>query len=81
MGDGSREHVSETGADAEPVRLRGQTLRLTEPAWRQLKLLAIEEDRSVHSLLIEAVNDLFRKRGKPEVAQETRPGSTIRRRG
>jgi hypothetical protein len=80
VGDDSRERVSESGADAEPVRLRGQTLRLTEPAWRQLKLHALEEDRSVHSLLVESVNDLFRKRGKPEVAQETPPRSTVRRR-
>ena len=47
---------------------KGQTLRLTRDAWKQLKLLAIEHDRTAHDLLIEAVNDLFRKHGKPPIA-------------
>lgn len=47
---------------------KGQTLRLTRDAWKQLKLLAIERDRTAHDLLIEAVNDLFRKHGKPPIA-------------
>ena len=47
---------------------KGQTLRLTRDAWKQLKLLAIEHDRTAHDLLIEAVNDLFRKHGRPPIA-------------
>ncbi len=47
---------------------RGQTLRLTPAAWRQLKLLAVERGNASHSLLIEAVNDLFQKYGKPPIA-------------
>jgi hypothetical protein len=49
-------------------RPRGQTLRLTPDAWRQLKMLAVEQAMPSHTLLIEAVNDLFRKHGKPPIA-------------
>ena len=43
---------------------RGQTLRLSPDAWRQLKLLTIEQERTAHDLLLEAVRDLFEKYGK-----------------
>lgn len=54
----------------------GQTLRLHAPAWRQLKILAMDKTAArndgsrttSHDLLIEAVNDLFRKNGLPEIA-------------
>lgn len=52
-------------ADGE---VRGQTLRLNRPAWTQLKLISFSEGKSAHALLIEAVNDLFEKRGKPPIA-------------
>lgn len=47
---------------------KGQTLRLSVEAWRQLKIMAAEETRPVHDMLVEAVNDLFRKQGKPPIA-------------
>ena len=47
---------------------RGQTLRLKEAAWSQLKLLAIEQKKPSHDLLIEAVNLLFDHYGKPTIA-------------
>ena len=47
---------------------KGQTLRLNLTAWRQLRHLAIEQDATAHSLLIEALNDLFKKYQKPPVA-------------
>jgi hypothetical protein len=53
--------------DADDKR-RGQTLRLTPAAWRQLKLLALERGIASHALLIEAVNDLFQKHGRPPIA-------------
>ena len=37
-------------------------------AARQLKLLAAEQDRSIQSLLEEALNDLFRKYNKSSIA-------------
>lgn len=53
---------------ARQKRRKGQTLRLSSSAWRQLKLLALERESSAHALLIEAVNDLFRKYGKKPIA-------------
>jgi hypothetical protein len=47
---------------------RGQTLRLTVAAWKQLKRLAIDEEKTSHDLLIEALNDLFRSRRLPPTA-------------
>ena len=47
---------------------RGQTLRLPVDAWRQLKHLATDEERTSHDLLLEALNMLFRDRGKPPIA-------------
>ena len=49
-------------------RRRGQTLRLPETAWKQLKMLAVDRGVPAHDLLIEAVNDLFQKHGKPPIA-------------
>lgn len=34
----------------------------------QLKILAVERDTTMHHLMAEALNDLFAKYGKPEVA-------------
>jgi hypothetical protein len=46
----------------------GQTLRLPPGAHKQLKRLAVDVEKPVHDLLIEAVNDLFTKYGKPPIA-------------
>ena len=55
-------------AAAAPERRRGQTLRLSTEAWRQLKRLAVEEDKPAHDLLVQAVNALFLKHGLPPIA-------------
>jgi hypothetical protein len=60
-------------AEAEPQaasdqQRKGQTLRLPIAAWRQLKYLSIDRSKPAHDLLIEAVNDLFVKYGKPPIA-------------
>jgi len=47
---------------------KGQTLRLNMAAWRELKVLAIEQGKPAHTLLVESVNDLFRKYGKEPLA-------------
>ncbi|MBV8524988.1 MAG: hypothetical protein JOY71_23190 [Acetobacteraceae bacterium] len=39
-------------------------------AVRQLRRLAVDEDSTVQDLMLEALDDLFRKRGLPRVAQE-----------
>ena len=40
----------------------------TAPAKKQLRLLAAEEDTSQQSLMAEALNLLFKNRGKPPIA-------------
>jgi hypothetical protein len=54
----------------EPMKdnRKGVTIRLSPDAWRQLKFLAVEEGRPAHELLIEGVNTVFAKRGKPTIA-------------
>jgi hypothetical protein len=47
---------------------KGMTLRLNHAAWRQLRQLALDEERPAHELLMDALNDYFEKRGKPRVA-------------
>jgi len=54
--------------EATEPATRGQTLRLNTQAWRQLKELALERGVPSHPLLIEALNDLFIKHGKPPIA-------------
>jgi hypothetical protein len=41
---------------------------LNRAAWRQLKALALEHEQPAHALLVEAVNDLFRKYDKAPIA-------------
>jgi hypothetical protein len=53
---------------SEGGSLKGQTLRLNRAAWRQLKALALEREQPAHALLVEAVNDLFRKYEKAAIA-------------
>ena len=51
-----------------PEPTKAMTLRLTLPAWRQLKFMAIEAGCPAHTLMIDAVNDLFVKHGKLPIA-------------
>jgi hypothetical protein len=53
---------------SEGGSIKGQTLRLNRAAWRQLKALALEREQPAHALLVEAVNDLFRKYDKAPIA-------------
>ena len=51
----------------EPVT-KGMTLRLNLDAWKQLKSLAIDQGRTSHALLIDALNAYFKDNGKKPVA-------------
>lgn len=62
------QEVAPAAANNGDDKRRGQTLRLMPEAWRQLKMLALERGIASHALLIEAVNDLFQKNGKPPIA-------------
>jgi len=57
-----------SAAAPEGGSVKGQTLRLNRAAWRQLKALALEREQPAHALLVEAVNDLFRKYVKAPLA-------------
>lgn len=45
------------------------TIYLDTAAHRQLRLLALEADRPVQTLMTEATNDLFQKHGKARIAE------------
>jgi len=44
------------------------TVHFPEDVRSQLKLIALQERKTLHNLLAEAFNDLFAKYGKPEIA-------------
>ena len=64
----------EVGTKAASVSRPDRTGRVSMPFWttatakKQLRLLAAEEDTTQQALLTEALNALFRARGKPPVA-------------
>jgi hypothetical protein len=59
-----------TPVESRPDRAGRRLLgaHVPEAAYRQFRLLAAEEGTNNHELLREAINDLFRKRGKDPVA-------------
>jgi hypothetical protein len=59
--------VAPVKGEREELR-RGQTLRLRPLAHRQLNILAAEQGKHAHDLLIEATNLLFAHYGKPPIA-------------
>jgi hypothetical protein len=62
-----RDAPASVPANGDDTR-RGQTLRLKPAAWTQLKILAAEQGKPSHDLLIEAVNLLFDHYSKPTIA-------------
>ena len=63
----ARRGAPATPANGDDTR-RGQTLRLKPAAWTQLKILAAEQGKPSHDLLIETVNLLFEHYSKPTIA-------------
>ncbi len=47
---------------------KAMTLRLNLDAWRALRYLAFDDGRPAHDLMVDALNDYFKKRGKPPLA-------------
>ena len=47
---------------------KGQTLRLSVDAWKQLRIMAAEQETTMHDILIAALNAEFKRHGKPEIA-------------
>ena len=66
--------AAHTGADTHGYRApsrRGRkalTVYLDPAAHRQLRVLGLEKERSGQDFVIEALNDLFQKHGKPPIA-------------
>lgn len=50
------------------VRLKQTTFRVPQPAKKQLDFMTVELERKQNDLLLEALNDLFVKYGKPPIA-------------
>ena len=62
-----------TPPKAEPLNKAEETprqvnLRLNESAKKQLDIMAAEGDTTRQALIVEAINDFFRKCGKPPIA-------------
>jgi hypothetical protein len=61
-------------APAEPAPRPDRAGRLPMPFWttaaakRQLRMMAAEADTTQQDLMTQALNDLFRKHGKPPIA-------------
>lgn len=47
---------------------RAQTLRMNDAAWRQLKIMAMDERKTMHDMITEGINLVFEKYGQPPVA-------------
>lgn len=47
---------------------KGQTVRLSPAAWAQLKILAVNEEKAAHDLIIEAINMMFISRNLSPIA-------------
>ena len=54
-------HEPEPLPDAEDEPTKGMTMRLNLVAWKQLKQVALDQGRTSHALLVEALNDYFTK--------------------
>ena len=57
-------------AKAPPQEGRGSpiTVHFPRQVRDQLKILAVQKNTTLHTLMAEALNDLFAKHGKPEIA-------------
>ena len=67
----SRTGASATAPRSKPRGRKGTRIvsgHFAIPVHRQLRLIAVQEDRTLQDLLAEAINDLFAKRGIPPVA-------------
>jgi hypothetical protein len=63
-----------SASKAESTRQKGRgatspiTVHFPKQVRDQLKILAVQNGKTLHSLVAEAFNDLFAKHGKPEIA-------------
>lgn len=50
-----------------PPAMKYLQTRLTEPSWRELRMLSLEAGKSMQTLVVAALNDLMVKHGKKPV--------------
>jgi Antitoxin-like ribbon-helix-helix len=66
------EHSDTAKAKSRPQKGRGATSPITvhfpKQVRDQLKILAVQNNNTLHGLVAEAFNDVFAKYGKPEIA-------------
>ncbi len=53
---------------SQPDGRKGILVRATPEAWKELKRVAIDEERTLQDVMTEAINDVLRKYGKAPVA-------------
>jgi hypothetical protein len=59
---------------AEPARdYKTVMARMNRAGWQALSIMAIELDRNLEDITIEALNDLLEKYGKPRVVEKRSP--------
>ena len=65
------EPLQATQADRPPARQGRKAITVwVEPeAWQQIRLLGFEQDKSVQTLMVEAINLLLSEQGKPPIAK------------
>ncbi len=68
--DQPQDKVVQTVKGKRPDREGKKTtiFHLPETAKKQLAILAIETEQTQQAILVEALNDLFQKHGKPRIA-------------
>lgn len=54
--------------DRQPDGRKGILVRARPEAWKALKLVALDHEMTLQDLMVEAINDVLAKHGKPPVA-------------
>jgi hypothetical protein len=52
----------------QPDGRKGILVRARPDAWKALKLVALDQDKTLQDVMIEAINDVLQKHGKPPIA-------------
>lgn len=55
-------------AKRQPDGRRGILVRARPEAWKALKMIALDGERTLQDVMTEAINDVLTKHGKPPVA-------------
>jgi len=53
---------------SQPDGRKGILVRAHPEAWKELKRVAIDQERTLQDVMTEAINDVLQKYGKPPVA-------------